>query len=35
MTLDQLHDFLLWNLILNYGVLLLWFGMLVFARDTV
>lgn len=35
MSLDQLHDFLLWNLILNYSVLLLWFGMLTFAHDVI
>lgn len=35
MSLDQLHDFLLWNLIINYAVLLLWFGVLTFAHDWV
>lgn len=35
MTLDQLHDFLLWNLAVNYIVLLLWFGVLTFAHDWV
>ncbi len=35
MSLDQLHDFLLWNLIINYTVLLLWFGVLTFAHDWV
>lgn len=35
MSLDQLHDFLLWNLTLNYSVLLLWFGMLTFAHDVI
>jgi len=33
MTLDQLHDFLLWNLVINYIVLLLWFGVLTVAHD--
>ncbi len=35
MSLDQMHDFLLWNLIINYAVLLLWFGVLTFAHDWV
>jgi hypothetical protein len=30
-----MHDFLLWNLIINYAVLLLWFGVLTFAHDWV
>jgi len=35
MSLDKMHDFLLWNLIINYAVLLLWFCVLTFAHDWV
>lgn len=33
MNHDDLCRFLLWCLALNYGVLLLWFAVLVFARN--
>ena len=35
MNHDELFRFLLWCLALNYGVLIIWFAMLVFARDWV
>lgn len=33
MTLAYLHDFLLWCLTINYGILLLWFLVFLLARD--
>ena len=33
MTVQQLSDFLLWNLILNYSLLILWSGLFLMARD--
>ena len=33
MNLQFASDFLLWCLIINYAVLLLWFGVFVFAHD--
>jgi len=34
-TIQQLSDFLLWNLILNYSLLVIWSGMFLMARDWV
>ncbi|CAG0959116.1 hypothetical protein MTYP_00625 [Methylophilaceae bacterium] len=28
-----LHDFLLYSLVINYAILLIWFGVFVFAHD--
>ena len=33
MSIEFLHDFLLWCLVANYGILLVWFAVFVFARD--
>ena len=33
MTIDQLKAFLLWTTAINYGVLLIWFGVFVYAHD--
>ena len=33
MTLAHLKSFLLWSALVNYGVLLLWFGTFRFAHD--
>ena len=33
MALNETKDFLLWCTVLNYAVLILWFGVFVFARD--
>ena len=33
MSIEFLKDFLLWSLVINYGLVLVWFLALVFARD--
>ena len=33
MTSSEIRDFLLWSVAINYGVLLVWFGVFVFAHD--
>ncbi|MDP2248166.1 MAG: hypothetical protein Q8J65_08550 [Nitrosomonadales bacterium] len=33
MNISGLHDFLLYSLIINYVILLLWFGIFVLAHD--
>lgn len=33
MNANEIHDFLLLSLIINYGILLLWFGVFVLAHD--
>lgn len=33
MGLDLLREFFFWCFLINYGVLVLWFGMFVFARN--
>ena len=33
MTLDSLFRFLLWSLVFNYAILLVWFLVFVFARN--
>lgn len=33
MTMNELRDFLFWSTAMNLGVLLLWFGVFVFAHD--
>lgn len=35
MTIEQWSSFLGWNLVLNFGLLLFWAGMLLFARGFV
>lgn len=35
MTINELKEFLLWSTAINYGVLLLWFGVFVLAHDWV
>ena len=35
MTIQQLSDFLLWNLILNYALLIIWSAVFLMARDWV
>lgn len=35
MTPDFIRHFLLWSLVINYGMLLIWFFAFVFARDTI
>jgi hypothetical protein len=35
MTTNELKEFLLWSTLINYGVLFVWFGVFVFARDRV
>ena len=35
MTIQQIHDLLLYSLIINYLILLIWFGVLLFAHDWV
>jgi hypothetical protein len=33
MSIDLAREFLLWCTIINYGILLVWFGFFVLARD--
>ena len=33
MTIDDFKTFLFWTTVINYGVLLIWFGMFVYAHD--
>ena len=33
MTIDELKDLLLWATAINYGVLLIWFALFVYAHD--
>lgn len=33
MAISELRDFLIWTTAINYGVLLVWFGVFVYARD--
>jgi hypothetical protein len=33
MTASEFKDFLLWNTAINYGILLVWFGVFVAAHD--
>lgn len=33
MTVSELKDFLLWSTVINYGLLLLWFGVFTCAHD--
>lgn len=33
MTVQQIHDLLLYSLIINYVILLIWFGVLLLAHD--
>lgn len=33
MSIKEIHDFLLLSLIINYIILLIWFGSLLFAHD--
>lgn len=33
MTVSELKDFLWWSTVINYGVLLLWFGVFTCAHD--
>jgi hypothetical protein len=33
MTTNELRDFLVWSTAINYGVLLIWFGVFVCAHD--
>jgi hypothetical protein len=33
MTIDELKTFLIWSTAINYGVVLLWFGVFVLAHD--
>jgi len=33
MTVNELKEFLLWSTAINYGVLLIWFGVFVFSHD--
>lgn len=33
MTMNELKDFLLWSTAINYGVVLVWFGVFVCAHD--
>jgi hypothetical protein len=33
MTINELKDFLLWSTAINYGILLVWFGVFVAAHD--
>ena len=33
MTTNELRDFLVWSTAINYGVLLIWFGVFVYAHD--
>jgi hypothetical protein len=35
MTIEVLNSFLLWCTIINYGILIVWFLVLVFARDSI
>jgi hypothetical protein len=35
MTVEMVRDVLLWSTLINWGILLLWFFMIVFARDWV
>ena len=35
MTLSDLREILIWSLVANYVVLLVWFGAIVFAHDRV
>ncbi len=35
MDMQLLHDFLLYNLIINYGILLIWFAVIACAHDFV
>ncbi|PKO25926.1 MAG: hypothetical protein CVU35_01750 [Betaproteobacteria bacterium HGW-Betaproteobacteria-8] len=35
MTVQQIHDLLLYSLIINYVILLIWFGVILFAHDWV
>lgn len=35
MSVKEIHDFLLYSLIINYLILLVWFGFLVLAHDFV
>jgi len=35
MTIEFMKSFFMWSTIINYAVLLLWFFMLAFMRDTV
>lgn len=33
MTVEMIRDMLLWSTIINWGILLFWFFIIVFARD--
>ena len=33
MTIDVFKDFLLWSTAINYGILLIWFGVFICAHD--
>ena len=33
MTIDDFKTFLFWTTVINYGVLLIWFGVFVYAHD--
>jgi hypothetical protein len=33
MTMSEFKDFLLWSTVINYGILLVWFGVFVSAHD--
>lgn len=33
MNINDLHDFLLYSLAINYGILLIWFGFFALAHD--
>jgi hypothetical protein len=33
MTMDELREFLIWCTAINYGVIVLWFSMLILAHD--
>ena len=33
MTIDDFKAFLFWTTVINYGVLLIWFGVFVYAHD--
>lgn len=35
MNIDILKSFLLWSTLINYGILVLWFVVLIAARDTI
>lgn len=33
MIINELKEFLIWSTVINYGVILLWFGVFMFAHD--